>query len=524
VYFWINLQIQFAPILRIVIMLRLLSRLSIMHRLQLGDIAMRSRWFDATKAARAAFLRLEQLEERNAPSDSLSSLSAPLSQWDIPLQDTDNPHDDAHSFRSSSLNQSLAAAEDAIAIGGMDLNPSILPPTALSAPATEMTGWAPHGADLTGVSMPGGVDLGFGGDGSVQPMARSNVVNGLTPVMTRHAYGFDQLGSSYTGAGRTIAIVDAYNASKITSDLQTFNSQFGLQQFNVAGGPTFKVVNQTGGTSLPASSSSWALEIALDVEWAHAIAPQANIVLVEASSASYSNLMTAVNYAANNAQVVSMSWGGSDWSGETSLDSYFSSHPNVAFVASSGDSGYGVEYPSVSPYVLSVGGTQLSVNSSGTRASETAWSGSGGGISAVESEPAYQKNFGITNTGGKRANPDVAYDASPSSGVYVYSAEYGGWYIVGGTSAGAPQWAGIIALADQQRAAHGLGMLTTTNLASSPFYNAASTSALYAANYYDITSGSNGSAKTAQAHTGYDFVTGLGSPDVKNLVPYLATH
>src|SRR5262249_28043352 len=150
---------------------------------------------------------------------------------------------------------------------------SILPATSLSAPATEMTSWVPHGADLTGVSMPGGVDLGFGGDGSVQPMARRNVVNGLTPVMTRHAYGFDQLGSSYTGAGRTIAIVDAYNASKITSDLQTFNSQFGLQQFNVAGGPTFKVVNQTGGSSLPSNNTGWALEIALDVEWAHAIAP-----------------------------------------------------------------------------------------------------------------------------------------------------------------------------------------------------------------------------------------------------------
>ncbi|HLW66848.1 MAG TPA: S53 family peptidase [Gemmataceae bacterium] len=485
---------------------------------------MRSRWFEATKAVRAAFLRLERLEDRNAPSDSLSSLSAPLANSDIALTDTDNQKDDSHSFSSNYLNQLQSSADEAIAVGGADLLPSTLPATSLSAPATEMTGWVPHGVDLSNVNMPGGVDLGFGGDGSIEPMARRNYVSGLTPVQTRHAYGFDQLGSSYTGAGRTIAIVDAYNASKIVTDLQTFNTQFGLQKFNVSGGPTFKVVNQAGGSSLPASNSGWALESALDVEWAHAVAPQANIVLVEAKSSSYSDLMSAVNYAANNAQVVSMSWGGGDWSGETSLDSYFRSHPNVAFVASSGDSGYGVEYPSASPYVLSVGGTQLNVDSSGNRISETAWSGSGGGISAVESEPTYQKNFGITNASGKRANPDVAYDASPSTGVYVYSAEYGGWYIVGGTSAGAPQWAGLIALADQQRAAHGLGMLSTTNTASSPFYNAASTSALYAANYYDITSGSNGKVSTAQAHTGYDFVTGLGSPDVKNLVPYLATH
>jgi subtilase family serine protease len=485
---------------------------------------MRSRRFEATKAVRAAFLRLERLEDRNAPSDSLSSLSAPLANSDIALTDTENQKDDSHSFSSSYLNQLQSSADEAIAVSGADLLPSTLPATSLSAPTSEPSGWVPHGADLSSVQMPSSVDLGFGGDGSIQPMARTNYLSALNPVQTRHAYGFDQLGSSYTGAGRTIAIVDAYNASKIVSDLQTFNSQFGLQQFNVAGGPSLKVVNQTGGTSLPANNSGWALEIALDVEWAHAIAPQANIVLVEASSSSYNSLMTAVNYAANNAQVVSMSWGGGDWSGETSFDYYFSSHPNVAFVASSGDSGYGVEYPSASPYVLSVGGTQLNVDSKGNRVSETAWSGSGGGISTGESEPTYQRTFGITNTGGRRGNPDVAYDASPSTGVYVYSAEYGGWYVVGGTSAGAPQWAGLIALADQQRAAHGLSMLSTTNTASSPFYNAASTSALYAANYYDITSGSNGSGSNAQAHAGYDFATGLGSPDVKNLVPYLATH
>src|SRR6516165_8758750 len=114
---------------------------------------MRSRRFDGKKPSRTAHLFLEQLEDRNAPSDSLSSLSAPLSHWDIPLQDTDNPQDDSHSFRSSSFDRTQTTAADAIALSGMELNPSILPPTSLSAPATEMTDWAPHGADLTGVSM-----------------------------------------------------------------------------------------------------------------------------------------------------------------------------------------------------------------------------------------------------------------------------------------------------------------------------------------------------------------------------------
>jgi subtilase family serine protease len=477
---------------------------------------MKQRWFDAKKAARAAYLRLERLEDRNAPSDSLSSLTAPLSNWDVSLDDFDSQ--DSPQFHSNSLDRALSAEDDALVSGGAELSQSsALTSTLGSAPLSELANWVPHGVDLSNVSFAQSVDLG--GMGEFSPdQAHPHLINGLTPVITRHAYGFDKL-SGYDGSGRTIAIVDAYNAKNILSDMQTFNKQFGLQQFNVSGGPTFKVVSQTGGSSLPSNNSGWALEIALDVEWAHAIAPKANILLVEARSASYSDLMAAVSYASSNSQVVSMSWGSGEWGGETSFDAYFNKS-GVAFVASSGDNSYGAGYPAISPYVLSVGGTTLSVDSSGNRLSETGWSGSGGGISSVEAEPAYQKNFGITNTGGRRANPDVSYDADPNTGVYVYSSPNGGWFIVGGTSAAAPQWAGLIALADQGRAARGLGMLSTNNFSNSPFYSAAA-AAVYHSNYYDITSGSNGGAS---AHTGYDFVTGLGSPNAVNLVPYLSTH
>src|SRR5262245_50848550 len=167
---------------------------------------------------------------------------------------------------------------------------------------------------------------------------------GLTPAQVRHAYGFDQMaavnGTSLTGKGQTIAIVDAYNDPYIQSDLAAFDRQFGI-----AAPPSFKVVSQTGSTTaLPRTDSGWAGEIALDVEWAHAIAPGANILLVEANSSSVNDLLTAVNYARNQPGVVavSMSWGAGEFTSETSFNNYFTTpagHTGVAFVASSGDSG-----------------------------------------------------------------------------------------------------------------------------------------------------------------------------------------
>jgi hypothetical protein len=327
-----------------------------------------------------------------------------------------------------------------------------------------------------------------------------------TPAQIRHAYGIDQL--SNQGNGQTIYIVDAYNDPNIVSNVATFNSTFGLQQFNVTGGPTLtvhKMSSRIGG------NSGWGLEESLDVEWAHAIAPQANIVLVEATNNSNTNLYGAVNWATSNgAHIVSMSWGGGDGSGETSYDSYFN-HSGVTYIASAGDTGGQVIYPSASPYVLSVGGTSLSIDTSGNYISESAWSSGGGGASVGEKEPGYQTSYGISLSG--RGTPDVAFDADPNTGVYVYDTYgAGGWYEVGGTSLGAPAWAGIIALADQSR----VTPLSTNNLTSRTEYNAASGS-LYASNYHDVTTGSNG----YPAGIGYDLATGLGSPLVNNLVRWL---
>jgi subtilase family serine protease len=214
-----------------------------------------------------------------------------------------------------------------------------------------------------------------------------------------------------------------------------------------------------------------------------------------------------------------MSWGAGDYSGETSLDSHFNK-PGVMFLAAAGDAGGAVDYPAASPYVVSVGGTSLPLDSSGNRTgAESAWSGGGGGASLFEAEPTYQVNYGINFTNGNRGTPDVAYNADPNTGVAVYdSYSYlgqRGWLVIGGTSAGAPQWAGLVALVDQGRATP----LTSSDLTNSSIYNAAVGSA-YAANYNDITTGSNGYPAT----TGYDLATGLGSPIANALVPYLTTH
>ncbi len=331
-----------------------------------------------------------------------------------------------------------------------------------------------------------------------------------SPSQIRHAYGFDQLANN--GNGQTIAIVDAYDDPNAWTDLQTFDSNFGIPD-----PPSFQKIYAT---SKPRTNSGWALEISLDVQWAHAIAPKANIILVEAASSSLSNLLKAVDVAASKANVVSMSWGGNEFSGESSYDNHFNK-TGVTFVAASGDSGSGVIWPAISPYVLSVGGTTLPLDLAGniqTGKTETGWSGSGGGPSAYESEPGYQTSYRIA--GGKRTNPDVAYDADPNTGFLVYDSVpyYGqsGWWSVGGTSAGSPQWAALIALANQGRTSP----LSSNNLSSSPEYSAA-TGTAYASDYTDITSGSNGAYS---ANTGYDLVTGVGSPQANNLVPYLVAH
>lgn len=323
----------------------------------------------------------------------------------------------------------------------------------------------------------------------VRPDASSSPV-GLFPAQMKSAYGFST--SNTAGAGMTIGIVDAYDLPTAENDLNVFSAQFGLPACTTANG-CFKKVNQTGGTKYPRYNSGWGLEIALDIEWAHAIAPGAKILLVEASSNSFTNLLAAEDYAAANAGYVSNSWGGSEFSGETSYDAHFL-RSGVAFFVSAGDAGLPAEYPSASPYVISVGGTLLTFNANGTLLSETGWSSGGGGCSLYETATSVQSSFstyGQVGCAGKRATPDVSLDADPNSGAAVYdSSNYQGqtgWYQVGGTSLSSPMWAGRAAV-------------------SGAVVNAAY---VYGNNitFRDITSGNNG----APCLVGFDLCTGRGS-------------
>lgn len=336
---------------------------------------------------------------------------------------------------------------------------------------------------------------------------------GMTPAQVRQAYGFTNITFANgaipgDGAGTTIAIVDAYDHPNIASDLHQFDVRFGLPD------PVFTKVNQTGGTAYPTPDAGWAGEIALDVEWAHAIAPKANILLVEATDNSMSNLMAAVDYARHVAGVVaiSMSWGGNEFSGESVYDSYFTTpagHAGITFFVSSGDNGAPVSYPAASPNVVSVGGTTLNVDATGQYQSESGWSGSGGGVSAYESQPAYQKGV-VTQSTTKRANPDVAYDSNPNTGFPVYNS-YGTasgkpWEQYGGTSAAAPQWAALTAIVDQGRALAGLGSLDGATQFLPRLYS------LPSSDFHDVTSGSSSGKPVYTASAGYDLVTGRGTP------------
>ncbi len=358
--------------------------------------------------------------------------------------------------------------------------------------------------------------------GTAAPFATTSPT-GHSPGQISQAYGFDQIsfnGGSIAGngSGQTIAIVDAYNQPNLASDLQHFDTAFGLPN-----PPHFAIVNQSGGSNLPAANASWGTEESLDVEWAHAMAPGANIVLVEANSSSESDLFSAVQYAARQpgVSVVSMSWGGGEFSSESYYDSVFrtpAGHPGVAFIASSGDSDAPASYPATSPNVLAVGGTSLYLSGSGY-SSESAWSGSTGGISFYEAKPNYQQSA-VGQSATQRTSPDVSYDANPNTGMSVYDS-YGTpsgahWLQVGGTSAGAPQWAALMAITDQGRALDGLGSLDSGTQLLPMLYQ------LPSSDYHDVTSGSSTGNPHYGAGPGYDLVTGLGSPYANRIVAALS--
>ncbi|MGN6369350.1 MAG: S53 family peptidase [Phycisphaerae bacterium] len=362
--------------------------------------------------------------------------------------------------------------------------------------------------------------------------------SGLSPTEVRQAYGLNQVkfgAVTGDGTGQTIAIVDAYADPTIAADLHTFSAQFGL--------PDAKLiqVNQRGGPALPGMDpmgpgNSWAMETSLDVEWAHAAAPGATIVLVLANTDSSENLAAAVNTARNypGVSAVSISWGSTETKGDLAHNSAYTTpagHTGVTFVVASGDNGAydsmetvkNVDYPAASPNVLAVGGTKLTVDGAGNYVSESAWGdgarsgmdgGSGGGVSAYQLQPQWQRGV-VTQTKVKRALPDVSIVGDPATGVAVvdsYDSPSNPWMKIGGTSLGAPLWAGMVAIANQGRGLAGKGTLDGTQTLS----------AIYAAPptfFHDITTGNNGYAATA----GFDLATGRGTPIAQQLVPFMAS-
>jgi hypothetical protein len=290
----------------------------------------------------------------------------------------------------------------------------------------------------------------------------SSTPQGLSPQQLVTAYGLNNLMFSTSalpfpanGTGETIAIIDVDHDPYIYSDLAKYDATFGLSTPGLAGqnqpGTSwFKVVNLAGSTT----NDGWAEEEALDVETAHSVAPGANIMVIEAASDNFSDLLYAIQFARATPGVglVSMSWGQSEFPNEAAYDAYFTTppgHVGITFVAASGDSP-GVEWPASSPNVIGVGGTTLSTTSTGGYLGETAWTSSGGGYSRYEPEPAYQ--YGVQSSG-LRSVPDVAFDANPNTGLSIYATDpstgLGTWSVFGGTSLGAPAWAGIVAIIDE---------------------------------------------------------------------------
>ena len=323
--------------------------------------------------------------------------------------------------------------------------------------------------------------------------------SGYGPSSIQSAY---KLPSSTAGSGETVAIVDAYKDPTAAKDLAVYRSTYGLPACTVASG-CLKIVSQSGSTtSLPKTNAGWATEESLDLDMVSATCPKCHIILVEATTASNANLGKAVNEAAKlGADAISNSYGGSESSTDTTYDTTYYDHPGIAITASSGDSGYGVEYPAASPYVTAVGGTSLSTSSNSRGWTETAWSGAGAGCSAYEAKPTFQSS---ASTGcAKRAVADVSAVADPNTGVAVYDTTpyqgFSGWQVYGGTSVASPLIASVYALA---------GNTSSVDNASRAYTNHTS--------LFDVTSGSDGSCSPSQlctARSGWDGPTGYGTPD-----------
>ncbi|MGD0137521.1 MAG: S53 family peptidase [Tepidisphaeraceae bacterium] len=355
------------------------------------------------------------------------------------------------------------------------------------------------------------------------------LLSGFTPAQIETAYGFNQItfdggAVAGNGAGQTIALVEVDNDLTLNTDLGNFDAAYGLP--NPGSGWSLSVVGETGGAPpATATTGSETIETALDVEWAHAIAPAANILVVEANSGRDGDLYPAALEAASTSgvSVVSMSYTRVELGLDPDEEGYYTTptgHSGVTFVAAAGDSA-GPNHPANSVNVVGVGGTSLTLGANNAYQSETVWNNqygtTGGGTSQYEPEPDYQS--AVQNTG-FRTTPDVAYDADPLTGFEIYVtvngvSEKGS---IGGTSAGAPQWAALFAIADQGRALNGLDSLDGPSQTLPMLYALVGTP-LYSQAFHDITTGTNGEYS---AGSGYDETTGLGSPQANVLVQYLA--
>ncbi|MFC8500923.1 FG-GAP-like repeat-containing protein [Pedococcus sp. NPDC057267] len=328
----------------------------------------------------------------------------------------------------------------------------------------------------------------------------------LSPSATPPGYGPADLQAAYqlpsrtAGVALTVAVVGAFNAPTIEDDLTVYRSQFGLPPCTTGNG-CFHKVNQDGADHpLPADDSGWAQEMSLDVEMVSAACPNCHILLVEANSDRLTDLGTSVNTAVSmGASFVSNSYGGPTTSSDASATADFYAHPGVVLTASSGDSGYGTEYPAASPAVVAVGGTSLSRSPTARGWTETAWSGAGSGCAGDDAKPAWQKDSGCRG----RTIADVAAVADPDTGVAVYdstpdsSGQYG-WMVFGGTSAAAPLIAATYALAGTPAPGSAPQAL--------PYQNPNL--------LFDVFSGSTGACGSylCTATAGYDGPTGLGTP------------
>jgi hypothetical protein len=356
---------------------------------------------------------------------------------------------------------------------------------------------------------------------------------GYLAAQLLHSYGLDAVQNmGGNGQGQTIAIIDAANDPNVQTDMTTFDTANGL-----AAPPNFWVVGQTGG-AVPANGAiGTEVETSLDVEWAHAVAPKANILLVEANSLYDSDLFGAVSWVDTqhtypNVSVVSMSFGGTDSSGEEAAYNSVFTTTGITYLASTGDSGGylngtstpGINYPAASPDVLAVGGTTLASDAADSVSSEIGWGygtapnfeGSGGGVSSTITQPSYQSGV-ITSSW--RTIPDVSFEADPGPGVAICDSYDNGsanpWENIGGTSLSAPCWAGMIAIINQERVNNGLTALSGSTQTLPMLYG------LSSSDFRDITSGTNG---VYSAGTGYDLVTGRGVPIANRLILDMSGH